>query len=366
MLAVLGDYLKHLNCEIESYEQLITQKREEAQKLAQLQGQVVEALGILKNVVDKLQTVDPEAITTIQKAAFKIFKNQDNHGKLPTPLPDVAPTTIIESTTNEDSSEIDPNSSEASIAEAENELSKEESHFIRLAENMVYDPEKAIIHAGINAYNRAKAWGEWLCFNHTVGTRFEVISHSCSQGYSYDLTVYGMEREDIQRLVSCDLTKHPGIAENASWQPPKRLPQAATPRPQVCQAGDLTVGDIARKHDGREYRVIGVSEDGSIIKVVNEDEMEMAFSVGSLYLVPKHESQSDAKTASTPETAKNGKADQSSLEIGSQVIIHSPRYQGKYEAREGVVAAEPSTFGVKVDLGLGDPIFFLKDEVFLQ
>lgn len=36
MLAVLGDYLKHLNCEIESYEQLIAKKREEAQKLAQL------------------------------------------------------------------------------------------------------------------------------------------------------------------------------------------------------------------------------------------------------------------------------------------------------------------------------------------
>jgi hypothetical protein len=359
MLAVLGDYLKHLNCEIESYEQLIAQKREEAQKLAQLQGQVVEALGILKNVVDELQTVDPEAISTIQMAALQIFENQDHNGKLPTPLPNVAPATTIESTTNE-------NSSEASLAEAENEDSHQESHCIRLSENVVYDPEKAIVHAGINAYNRAKAWGEWLCFNHTVGTRFEVNSHSRSQSYSYDLTVYGMEREDIQRLVSCDLTKHPGSAENASWQPPKRLPQAALPGPQVCQPGDLTVDDIARKDDGREYRVVGVSEDGSIVKVVNEDEMEMAFSVGTLYLVQKHESQSDAETTSTPETDKNGKADPSSLEIGSQVVIHSSRYQGKYEGREGVVAAEPSNFGVKVDIGLDDPIFFLKDEVFLQ
>lgn len=175
-----------------------------------------------------------------------------------------------------------------------------------------------------------------------------------------------MGKEDIQQLAGCDLTKHPDTAENASWQPPKRQLQAAPPRPKVCQPGDLAVGDIARKDDERQYRVIGVSEDGSIVKVVNEDDMEMAFSIGTLYLVQKHESQSDEETTSTPGTANNGKADQSGLEIGSQVIIHSPRYQGKYEAREGVVAAEPSTFGVKVDLGVGDPIFFLKDEVFLQ
>lgn len=364
MLAVLGDYLKHLNSEIESYEQLIATKREEAQKLAQLQGQVVEALGILKNIVDELRTVEPEAITTIQTAARQIFESQDNNGGTSTLVSNVEATTTVESKISEDSLESNSNSSEANPAE--NEPFQENSDLIRLSENVVYDSEKAIVIAGINAYNRAKAWGDWLCFNHTVGTRFEVTNHSRFLGYSYDLTVFGMESEDIQRLADSDLTKHPDTAENAFWHPPKRQPQVLLPRPQVCQPGDLAVGDIARKDDGREYRVIGVSEDGSIVKVVNEDEMEMAFSVGSLYLVPKHESQSDAKTASTPETAKNGKADQSSLEIGSQVSIHSPRYQGKYEGREGVVAAEPSNFGFKVDIGLDDPIFFLKDEVFLQ
>lgn len=364
MLAVLGDYLKHLNCEIESYEQLIAQKREEAQKLAQLQGQVVEALGILKNVVDELQTVDPEAIITIQTAAFEIFKNQDNNGKLSTLVPDVAPTNTIEST-NEDSSEMDTNSSEASLTEAENEPNYEESHCIRLSENVVYDSQKAIVYAGINAYNRAKAWGDWLCFNHTVGTRFEITNHSRFQGYNYDLTIFGMENEDIQRLADSDLTKHPDTAENASWQPPKRQPEVLSPRPRMCQPGDLAVGDIARKDDGREYRVVDVSDDGSVVNVFNEDEMEMAFSVGTLYLVKKHESKVDEEAVSTLDTIKNGKTDKSNLEIGSLVIIHSSRYQGKYEGKEGVIATEPSLFGVKVNLGMGEPIFFLKDELFL-
>ncbi|GFE72074.1 hypothetical protein CFPU101_46840 [Chroococcus sp. FPU101] len=261
---------------------------------------------------------------------------------------------------------MDTNSSEASLAQAENETNHEESHCIRLSENVVYDPQKAIVYAGINAYNRAKVWGDLLCFNHAVGKRFEINNHSHSKGYSYDLTVFGLESEDLQRLADSDLTKHPDTAENASWQPPKRQPQVLSPRPRVCQPGDLAVGDLARKDDGREYRIIGVSDDGSVVKVLNEDEMEMAFSVGTLYLVKKHEFPSKDDTTLTPEILKNEQTDPPSLNIGSPVIIHSSRYQGLYEGKEGVIATEPSLFGVKVDLGVDKPIFFLKDEVFLS
>ncbi|MGH2414996.1 MAG: hypothetical protein ACRDEA_15160 [Microcystaceae cyanobacterium] len=38
-----------------------------------LQGQVVEALGLLKDVVDELRSVDPEAIATIKAAVLHIF-----------------------------------------------------------------------------------------------------------------------------------------------------------------------------------------------------------------------------------------------------------------------------------------------------
>ena len=62
MLNLLNDYVATLNSEIESYEQLLATKRQEAQKLAQLQGQAVEALGQLKEVVDELQRVDPDAL----------------------------------------------------------------------------------------------------------------------------------------------------------------------------------------------------------------------------------------------------------------------------------------------------------------
>ncbi|MGH2413926.1 MAG: hypothetical protein ACRDEA_09600, partial [Microcystaceae cyanobacterium] len=361
MLAVLGEYLKTLNSEIESYEQLIAHKREEAQQLAQLQGQVVEALGLLKDVVDELRLVDPEAIATLQAAVLQIFDNGNGNGQpksyIPSPGGDVValpldkPSTKaenpVESTQSDNS--LMTNSNEPEESPIDSKPSQEKSNFIRLSENVVYDPDNVLLCAGINAYNRAKAWGHWLCFAHTVGARFEVTHESRSPGYNYDLVVFGINPEDAQRLAQCALTQHPNALENDFWQPLKRHPQAAPPRPQVCQPGDLAVGDLARKDDGREYQVIGVSDEGSVVKVVNEDDMEMAFSVGALYLVKKAESHSDGHLATVTDAFSNGQANRQGLEIGSQVLIRSSRYQGKYDGHKGVIAAEPTHFGVKVD-----------------
>jgi uncharacterized protein YjbJ (UPF0337 family) len=74
MLNLLNDYVATLNTEIASYEALIAKKRAELEQLTQLQGQVVEALGTLKDVVDQLKDKDPKAIATIKEAAVRIFE----------------------------------------------------------------------------------------------------------------------------------------------------------------------------------------------------------------------------------------------------------------------------------------------------
>ncbi|WP_013320999.1 hypothetical protein [Gloeothece verrucosa] len=404
MLAVLGDYLKHLNSEIETYEQLIASKREEAQKLTQLQGQVVEALGLLKGIVDELNTVDPNAIATVKTATLQIFDNgsqleedlstdndnpiehQKNNSLLSSENPVNKSETdevqlrlqlltpeeedSLKATDIENRSEIESDEDEENLSDSES--SPKESTYIRLSENVVYQPDQTTVYAGINAYNRAKSWGEWLCFTHTVGERFKVINSSRSQGYSYDLIVFGIQSEDAHRLAQADLAKQPTNSENASWQPVKRHPLPTPPRPQTCQPGDLAVGDIARKADGREYRIIGVNDDGSVVKVVNQDNMEMAFAVGALYLVKKAESgKSDQRDESEPdnnlttvtEAFSNGKTRTPNLEIGTDVLIHSRRYQGKYEGKQGVVVEEPTNLGVKIDIGEEAPIFFLNGEI---
>jgi hypothetical protein len=364
MLAVLNNYLNNLNSQIDSYEKLIAQKREEAQKLTQLQGRVVEALGSLKSVVDELQRLDPQAIATVKAAALQIF---DQGGMPEQPSQSPTPETQVE---EEQESQPEVEQMEAA-AEDFGKTAESSPQLLRLSANVVYNPEKATVYAGINAQQRARAWGEWLCLIHSVGDRFNILHKSRFAGYSYELVVAAVGLEDAQRLAQMDLTKNPSALENADWQPQKRRLQALFPRPRCCQPGDLGIGDIARKEDGREYRIVGVSDDGAVVKVINQDGMEMAFSVGTLYLVKKAsaEVKGNGRTATEIPLFSNGttqtKVEEKVITVGTPVIIHSSRYQGKYEGKQGVIAAEPSNYGVKVDVGEDKPIFFLNEDISL-
>ena len=141
--------------------------------------------------------------------------------------------------------------------------------------------------------------------------------------------------EDARRLAEADLSKNPSALENADWQPQKRRLQALFLRPRCCQPGDLEVGDIARKEDGREYRIVGISDDGAVVKVINQDGMEMAFSVGALYLVKKASAEVNGNGCTETEIPlfSNGKTsakvEEKVIMVGTAVIIHSRRYQGK-------------------------------------
>ena len=57
--------------------ELIAHKKREAEQILQLQGQVVEALGLLKDVVDTFKTLEPKAVETIFSAVLTIFESGD-------------------------------------------------------------------------------------------------------------------------------------------------------------------------------------------------------------------------------------------------------------------------------------------------
>lgn len=75
MLNLLNDYVANLNTEIASCEALLAKKRSELEQLTQLQGQVVEALGTLKEVVGQLKDRDSKALAAIKEAAARIFED---------------------------------------------------------------------------------------------------------------------------------------------------------------------------------------------------------------------------------------------------------------------------------------------------
>ena len=344
MLAILGDYLKNLSSEIETYEQLITQKRAEVEKLSQLQGQVVEALGSLKGVVNELSLVDPEAISIIQNVALQIFDNnhesqqdlttiQNGNGSTPSPS---------------QASNIDNEPTEKSEVET---LSKtEESNEIRLSQNVLYQPNHAIVYAGINSYNRSQAWGEWLCVTHTVGNRFEIQNQSRSKHYNYDLVLFEVNPEDAQRLADANLANPPSALANSTWQPPKRQPDIEPNQAPLASVSDLGIGDIARTQEGKEYPVMEVSEEDSGVNVLDENNQAIELLTADLSLVKKAELEQEENFAHVTEAFSNGNSPD--WAIGNLVRIQSNRYKNQYNGQTGAIATQPSNFGLKVDLGV--------------
>jgi hypothetical protein len=359
MLAILGDYLKNLSSEIETYEQLITQKRAEVEKLSQLQGQVVEALGSLKGVVNELSLVDPEAISIIQNVALQIFDNNHESQQDLTTIQNGNGSTPYPSQT----SNIDNKLTEKSEVET---LSKtEESNEIRLSQNVLYQPDHAIVYAGINSYNRSQTWGEWLCVTHTVGDRFEVQNQSRSKSYNYDLVVFEIKPEDAQRLADTNLAIPPSALANNTWQPQTRHPEIEELQAPLTQINHLGIGDTAQTKEGKEYGVIEVSEDGSVVKVLDENNQVIELLTADLLLVKKAELALEENFAHVTEAFSNGNGNSPDWAIGNLVRIHGNRYKNQYNGQTGAIATQPSNFGLKVDLGGETPIFFLKDEVTL-
>ena len=359
MLAILGDYLKNLSSEIETYEQLITQKRAEVEKLSQLQGQVVEALGSLKGVVNELSLVDPQAISIIQNVALQIFdNNHESQQDLTTIQNGNGSTPYPSQTSNIENKLIEK-------FEVETLSKTEESNEIRLSQNVLYQPDHAIVYAGINSYNRSQTWGEWLCVTHTVGDRFEVQNQSRSKSYNYDLVVFEIKPEDAQRLADTNLANPPSALNNGTWQPPKRNSDIEPNQAPLAPVSDLGIGDIAPTQEGKEYPMMEVSQDGSEVKVLDENNQAIQLLTADLSPIKTAELEQEENFTDVTEAFSNGNGNFPDWAIGNLVRIQSNRYKNQYNGQIGAIATQPSNFGLKVDLGGETPIFFLKDEVTL-
>jgi hypothetical protein len=364
MLNLLNDYVATLNTEIASYEALIAKKRSELEQLTQLQGQVVEALGTLKEVVGQLKDRDPKAIAAIKEAAYRLFEDG------PPALAKGAATPFAALCSRDGSldaaaSNATETTETALPSDTEDTLVENSLNLVRLSETVLYDSEAQVAHAAINSQDRARSWGNWLCYTHTVGTRFQVENESRSEGYRYDLKIEGISQENAKLLAQCDTSKHPATAVNEFWQPDNRHPLPSPPRPKTCDPGDLAVGDLAQKEDGREYRVIGVSNDGSVVKVVNGDGMEMAFSVGALYLAQKADSPGEHSQASISDTESTAEpeAEGDEPEYDAEAVrIVTDRFNGAFNGIVGKVTKR-SNFGAHVRLPSNEEKFFLEREL---
>jgi hypothetical protein len=221
------------------------------------------------------------------------------------------------------------------------------------------------VYAGINSYHRSQAWGEWLCVMHTVGDCFEIQNQSQSKSYNYDLVVFEVKPEDAQRLADTNLAIPPSALANSTWQPQTRHPEIEELQAPLSQINHLGISDTARTKEGKEYGVIEVSKDGSVVKVLDENNQAIELLTADLSLIKKAELEQEENLTDVTEAFSNGNGNSPDWAIGNLVRIHSNRYKNQYNGQTGAIATQPSNFGLKVDLGGETPIFFLKDEVTL-
>ncbi len=73
MLPLFANYLTNLQAEIIDYEQQLTAKKQEAERLNGLEAKVGEALETLQNVVNNIKEVDQNAIALLKEAALSLF-----------------------------------------------------------------------------------------------------------------------------------------------------------------------------------------------------------------------------------------------------------------------------------------------------
>ena len=80
--------LDQLNPEINSYSnlKLITHNKQENKQLIQIEGQIIEALGLLEDAVDTLKILEPKAVEKISSAVLTIFECRDSEDKSQDPF----------------------------------------------------------------------------------------------------------------------------------------------------------------------------------------------------------------------------------------------------------------------------------------
>lgn len=103
-----------------------------------------------------------------------------------------------------------------------------------------------------------KAWGEWLCIVHSVGTIFELRAAQRLTQFKHELKIWGLSLTQIQRLAESDTTKRPPSNFGTA---PKREAQRV---PSDLEIADYKAGDVVRSATVRNwsYTILAVTSDG--------------------------------------------------------------------------------------------------------
>lgn len=272
-----------IRTEIDSLETQIAQMqaqiacyRERIVSLGKAESMADSAIAALQTAVAEISILSPEAIAALKAAVLDLFGNNGTPGDgdgdqpiEPTPEPELDGQ-YSEYDPDKYWRQTEPDGSTWELASPIACLLEDKPvpvspyKFMQLSNAVAYvrksTGEIITTYIGFSNKTKAKVWGQYLAAQHRIASGFEVREAKRLTDFKYELKIWGIALDQIQRLAECGLTEIPAKSFVIS---PKCLPQATSQATQPAQIEDIAVGDIVRSITVRnwEYKVVGITDD---------------------------------------------------------------------------------------------------------
>lgn len=303
--AFFSTEISSLESQVAALQAQIAQAQARVAALSECEADADGMLQVVQKTLGKVSALAPDAIATLKSAVFALFNSGEgdsdgNQPISPAPQPNlngqtcgIDPDAYWDSAAPDGSSwelatplccevsdaplrgqfteltcamksnvvpvyeEIKPAISTA-VAESENLF-----NLVRLNNLVAYmrrgcDGEIVCCYVGANNKQNLKRWGEFLTVSHSVGTRFEVREAKRLTNWKWELKLWGLSFQQIEKLSNCDISKDPRKALPDA-------PRSKTERvPSMLEIENIGVGDLVRSITVKnwQWKVEKINADG--------------------------------------------------------------------------------------------------------
>ena len=236
--------IEKINAEITQLQELIAAKQQQQSQLLHLQNMADEAVKSVQNVICLLNS--PNALSTLKSALVGLFDGiNESSSTTPTPSVSILEPEVTPAPSCEDSEA-------KSVAEPELIQVSEQVSYRREADGQIHRT-----YIGFNNKSKAQSWGEWLTSSTVaIAEEFEV-KPSTLLPFKYELHVWGLNLNQINKLAEQDFSKTPKGDLSASGivsktQPTPALVEEIEPGDTVASVLTPTTSNLNGRVTGNE------------------------------------------------------------------------------------------------------------------
>jgi len=304
MLSIFQPEVTALESQIAQLQAQIVATQERIASLGEAESTAVGAIQAVQDAVKKIAGLAPDALGNLKAAVFALFNSCDasrDGGQSITPTqepeldgqstqlccpledapieslqgqsvevaclighPDLCEGQLLSVPRGRQTVRSDDRGLPCATVSAEEEEPTEPAYvgLVRVSDNVSYmrrlDGEIICCYLGLNSKQKAKQWSDWLTLTHSVATKCEARPAKRLTAFKYELKLWGMTIQQIERLASCDASKDPRSTYPDAL---KKQPESA---PKFLQIDNIGVGDTVQSTTVRhwKYKITEINPDG--------------------------------------------------------------------------------------------------------